>query len=215
MGVKSESDDIGDDGENNKDETKGDNVPNETSSVTEGTEAVINPTDNSNIPQADSQDAQTYYGENSTVAAAVKADTAETVTSEKETYDLLRERGFTQVSITSEYEMDGTYYEAKAISSTSGKKHPIYQAIYVSSSNEIWSLFVINGAVLANPVSYNMQSKLGVQTIISERDTIMSYDSTSNQFFETVPKSTALNVKKVEKIDAQTLDALTVQAISG
>lgn len=72
---------------------------------------------------------------------------------------------------------------------------------------------MINGSVVANPVSFNIQSELSVQVIISEKDTVTSYDSTTNKFFETIPDESVLLVITVDRIDAETLNSLTIGEI--
>ena len=66
----------------------------------------------------------------------------------------------------------------------------------------------INGYIMANPVTYNYETDSNVQTIISEKNTVMSYDATTNTFFETIPNISALNIKVVDKIDSKTLENL-------
>lgn len=61
---------------------------------------------------------------------------------------------------------------------------------------------------MAYPVSYNMQSSSNVQVMISEKDTVMSYDSRTGKFYETIPKESELIVKKVGRIDAETIENL-------
>ena len=53
------------------------------------------------------------------------------------------------------------------------------------------------------------QKESGVQVMLSEEDTITSYDSTTNKFYVNIPNADILTVKKVDKIDAETLDKLT------
>ena len=85
----------------------------------------------------------------------------------------------------------------------------MYQTYYISSSGDIWILFEINGQIVPNPFSYNEQKESGVQVMLSEEDTITSYDSTTNKFYVNIPNADILTVKKVDKIDAETLDKLT------
>lgn len=66
---------------------------------------------------------------------------------------------------------------------------------------------------MANPVSFNAESELGVQLIIAESEVISCYDSQSNMFYETIPNETELIVKVVDRIDTETLDRLTVEVI--
>ena len=44
-------------------------------------------------------------------------------------------------------------------------------------------------------------------------NTVMSYDGTTNRFYETIPNKSSLIVKTVDRIDAETLENLTIGAI--
>ena len=162
-----------------------------------------------------SPDADEYFNYNSKVIAVIDANMSNDVPTEAQTFEILTERGFTEFSITSDYTMDGTYYDAADILESSASKHPVYETYYVTGSGDVWTIIMINGRIMANPVSYNLQSNLGVQVIISETDTVTSYDSTTNQFYETLPHDSELIVKTVKTIDADTLETLTYGVIDG
>ena len=86
--------------------------------------------------------------------------------------------------------------------------------LYASESDILWNIYIINGVVAAYPVSYNLVSERDAILLITESDTVMSYDYSSNQFFETVPKESEMIVRKVEKINKETLDKLTIGGLS-
>lgn len=158
-------------------------------------------------------DAEAYYEENAKIVDVVDVNKSKDVQTEAESYEELVNRGFNQYAVSSSYSMDGDYSDAADISESSAEKHPIYETYYFTKSGDLWTIFVINGVTMANPVSYNLQSGLNVQVIVSESDTIMSYDSTTNKFFETIPDASALIVVTVERIDAETLETLTIEEI--
>lgn len=158
-------------------------------------------------------DAESYYKNNSDIIMEIDVNDSNDVLTESEACTEVTERGFEEYPITTEYSMDGVYSDATNISDNSSNKHPIYQTYYVSNSGDLWTLFVINGSVVANPVSFNIQSELSVQVIISEKDTVTSYDSTTNKFFETIPDESVLLVITVDRIDAETLNSLTIGEI--
>lgn len=162
-----------------------------------------------------SPDADDFYKQNSQIVSQVNVINSDDVQTETEICNNLAKRGFEDYPVATEYSMGGDYFEATTISKTSSEKHPIYQTNYVTSNGEVWTIFVINGSVMANPVSYNMQSSLGVQVIISESETITSYDSTTNKFYKTIPEKSALIVKVVEEINVETLENLTFGVIDG
>lgn len=163
--------------------------------------------------RVDAPDAEQYYQNNSTIITQIDANKSDDILTESETYAELTRRGFDQYPITTEYSMDGTYSDATDISNDSSDKHPIYQTYYVSDNGDLWTIFVINGSILANPVSYNLQSGRDVQVILSETDTVMSYDSTTNKFYETIPYESALVLITVDIINTETLNTLTAGEI--
>ena len=158
-------------------------------------------------------DAYAYYEQNSNIIAVIDAQASAAVLTEAETYSTLTDLGFTQFPITASYSMNGAYYDAEEITGNGSAKHPIYETYYFTSKGEVWTIFMINGAVMANPVSYNLQSNLGAQVMLSASETVMSYDSATNTFFETVPKSNALFLLIAERIDASLLEMLTIEEI--
>lgn len=175
--------------------------------------------DHGDLPQASGTfevtppDADSYFEDNATILSKIDANDSTTVTTEAETCDTLAERGLDEYPITTEYSMTGDYSEATEISQGSSTKHPTYQTYYVSKNGDVWTIFMINGAIMANPVSYNIQSDLDAQVILSESNTVMSYDGTTNRFYETIPNKSSLIVKTVDRIDAETLENLTIGAI--
>jgi hypothetical protein len=158
-------------------------------------------------------DADSYFEDNATIVSKIDANDSTTVATEAETCDTLTERGLDEYPITTEYSMAGDYSEAAEVSPGSSAKHPTYQTYYVAKNGDIWTVFIINGAIMANPVSYNVRSGLDAQVILSESNTVMSYDGTTNRFYETIPNESSLIVKTVDRIDAQTLESLTIGAI--
>lgn len=154
-------------------------------------------------------DADEYFQNNSTIISELYIIDSKEVHTEAETYKNLTDRGFGENPITTEYAMDGEYHNPIEISNTSSSKHPVYETYYISTNGDIWMLYEINGVLIANPLSYNDQSGLNVLVMISESNTITSYDSTTNKFYETILNKSELIVKTVNRIDAETLDNLT------
>ena len=112
-----------------------------------------------------------------------------------------------------QYTMDGSYTDPIDATSGSSEKHPMYTTSFVSKTGEVWTIYEINGNLMTNPVTYNLNRGSGVQVIISESKIVTSYDGTTNSFYETIPNDSALIVKVVKRIDADTLNELTVEAI--
>lgn len=159
-------------------------------------------------------DVKEYYEEKSVILDTYAVQDSSNTQTELQAKEDVIQRGLDQNEITYDYSIDGDYVgnqEAKDIKN----KHPMYQTLYISSMGDIWNIIIINGSVIANPVSYNMESELSAQTIISESEIIMGYDSENNTFYETIPKESELIVKVVDKIDSETLNSLTKEVIAG
>lgn len=157
-------------------------------------------------------DAESYFKENGEIVSTVDANDSKDVMTEKEVFNCITDRGFSELTITTDYLMNGNHIdEPIEIDGNSSEKHPAYMGQYISISGEYWSILIYNGTIMAYPLSYNLQEGIEVAAAISESDTIMSYDNMTNTFYETIPNDAVLKVIKVDKIDAQTLDKLTVK----
>ena len=156
-------------------------------------------------------DVEQYFKDNSSIVSVSSVKDSTTLLSESEAKQLLLSRGFTDYPVTTEYTIEGNIIEAFEISDTSTDKHPIYSTYYINSNNEVWVINVVEGTITASPLSYNLTYKDKTPIIVSESNEIVSYDSSSNQFYKTIPNETTMNVRCVDRIDADTLDKLTVE----
>ena len=156
-----------------------------------------------------------FYQENGEIVRIVDVNTSEDIPTEEEVMTLLSARGFADFPITFDYGMDGVYVGEEEITGDAATKHPMYQTFFISENQELWTIFVINGSVIANPVSYNLESTRTAQLLISESQEITSYDSNANKYYITIPKESAVIVRTVDKIDAETLNQLTCEEIDG
>lgn len=157
---------------------------------------------------------ENFYSENAEVIRVIDAKQSDDVMTESEAIKFFADRGFTEYPVTYEYNMDGTYITEFEAVIESNEKHPRYRTFYVSTSGEAWSIFIINGSVFANPISYNLESDLGAELLVSETEEIMSYNCTSNKFFETIPKNSVAIIKTVDLINSSKLEDLTVEVIN-
>lgn len=153
-----------------------------------------------------------YFQENSEIISKTPVYESATISTEEQTLNNYASRGFEECVVTTNYDMDGNYGEAVQVSASS-ESHPYYEAIFITSQNEIWNIMEVNGTILANPVSYNEQSTREASVLIAETDTITSYDDKNNIFYETKPYENELIVITVDRIDAETLENLTIGAI--
>ena len=90
----------------------------------------------------------------------------------------------------------------------------MYLAYYISSGGDVWTIHIINGEVFAYPASFNLDSDLQAEVIVSETNEITSYENETNTFIVTIPKETAAIVLTVDRIDSETLETLTAEEIS-
>ena len=159
-------------------------------------------------------EADKYYFNNSEVLQVIDAEKSKDLLTEKEAKMILEERGFGDYPITYNQSIDGAYCTETDIDEGSTEKHPMYQTYYKSEKGEAWVVYIINGAIFANPVSFNLQSDFVAQLLIAESETLTSYDDKANKFYVTIPYENAIIVKTADKIDADTLDSLTIEVIS-
>lgn len=159
-------------------------------------------------------DIDQYFAENSEVQQIVPVQESSDVMTEQEVYEMLKSRGFSDGSITTEYTITGDYHEPKEISADGTAKHPIYSTSYAAATGEIWNITVVNGQVMARPISYLNTVEQEQSVLFVEGETTTSYDSQGNRFFITIPHADYMIVKSVDQIDAQTLDSLIEEEIA-
>ncbi|MBQ9910069.1 MAG: hypothetical protein IJM50_00940 [Lachnospiraceae bacterium] len=154
-----------------------------------------------------------YFWDNATVYEMIEIDDSKEVLKADNTISLLNDRGFGTYPVTYEYSVDGDYLGEVRAGEGSGEKSPMFQTYYISSGKEVWTVFVINGQLFANPVSYNLQSTLSAPMVISESELLTSYDYSDNLYLVLAPDSSTAIVKTVKEINAETLDKLTIEEI--
>ena len=157
-------------------------------------------------------EADQYYEDNSEILEIIDVKESPDVPTEAEVKNILAERGFTDCSITYEYTMEGEYVDAE-ISESTTEKRPMYMTTYLAASGDLWAIYVINGEVIANPVSCNLELLLDAQILISESGTLTSYDDETGKFYVTIPHENVVIMKTIDRIDAETLDSLTIEEV--
>lgn len=159
-------------------------------------------------------EADEYFWSTSDVIEVIPAEQSVDVLTEVDVINLLKARGFDDYPVTYEHTITGQYVEETEISQATVAKHPLYYTFYVSANRELWLIYVVNGMVMANPISFNMQSTLAAEVMVSESETVTSYNNDSNQFYVNIPHESTVIVKTIDRIDAETLDELTVEEIN-
>ena len=158
-------------------------------------------------------DAEEYYNSHSKVVETIKVEESSSIKTVAEAMNLLSTKGFDSSQARAKYSIEGEFIDT-SITQGSNKKYPIYEVQYISKSNEMWTITVVDEFVMAFPVSFNLQSKLDAELIVSEHEFIMSYDEYSNKFFKNIPYETTAHIKVVDRIDATALDTLTIEVLN-
>lgn len=159
------------------------------------------------VPEVPVVDADEYYNDNSTVISVVSAETSPLVHTESEAIAAFKERGFENYPVTAYYDMSGEFDDSIELSESSTVKHPMYEVTFRTESGNIWTVYDINGSFFAYPASYNYASENEAKVIVSESERTISYDGVTNRFYETIPNSSVMIVKAVDRINAETLEA--------
>lgn len=155
------------------------------------------------------ENADAYYGYYTDVVSVSPADKS-SAPSGKEIVKELCNRGFDTDSVITNYDQDGSLSEENTyITDQTTEKYPLYKFRYTSESDVLWTVYVINGNYYAWPAIYNLESEREIPIIISETENIVSFDSTTNRYYETKPHKDVINVIKIDKIDKVTLDQYT------
>ena len=166
----------------------------------------------SHISNHDIKDAEKYYKETSEIIE-IKDVTPQDMFSESEIIDFLKEKGFSDISIVYEYSASGDYIEEHEVEVGSNDKHPTFKATYTTKDGNYWLLDMIGKNIMATPISYIYEKELSVPVVLSENEYIYSFFSKSNTYFVTTPHDDVMNLKRLEKIDRATLDALTSEEL--
>ena len=158
-------------------------------------------------------DVETYYEATSTIIRKTGVPESTEIQTAAEISSEFIGRGFEEFEITSDYSIDGAYLDSTVISEDSQSEHPMFDTYYITGRGELWTITSINGSVTAYPVSYNMERNNAVEVILSESKSLVCYDCDENQFYEVIPDEDYLIVKVVDRINAETLEMLTFEAI--
>ena len=159
------------------------------------------------------EDVEAFFKENAEILAINGVNESKNVKSEQEVSKIFSERGFSDTLITAEYTMNGDFKEKTEIDDSAQTKHPMYQTSFHSSGDIYWVITVVDSTITANPVSYNLENYDKAELIVAETESITSYDSGTNKFYEVIPKESTAIIKIVDRIDRDTLDKITIGGI--
>ncbi len=166
---------------------------------------------NNRTSEEEKTDAITYYNKYSKVINKVSLEESTDMMSEEEAYDLFQNYGFAECVIISEYTETGEYTEPTEIIPFSSNKHPVYRSDYVDEKGNIFEIYLIDGCLMANPVSFNSKSEDNIKMVVSTAETLKSYDNETKTFYETMPGNSMIRVWEVTDSYIKTLEKLTFE----
>ena len=158
-------------------------------------------------------DAEAYLNDVGEVLNKTQVEESKSVSTEAEIIRDLESSGFDQYPVTASYSIDGLYLTEIEVSDSSSEKHPSYETYYITEQGNLWEISETNGIVMAVPVTYNLEYAQTTPVVFTETGTIMSYDSATNCFFEVIPDPEVMTVKKMEVINAETIEKMTMEEI--
>ena len=156
-------------------------------------------------------DSLTYYDRYSKIINKVSMEKYTDMMSEEEAYNLFQSYGFTDCIIISEYTETGEYSGPNEVIPFSSVKHPVYRSDYVDEKGNIFELYLIGGCLMTNPVSYNSKVNSNIKVVVSSADTLISFDSRTKTFYETLPKNSILKIEKASDAYIETLENLIIE----
>lgn len=154
-----------------------------------------------------------FYGHDAKVVSSIPAKDFDGITTPSEVKKRIDDLGFAGYQVIACYSMDGEYLGEDTIIDYDDVPRPTYDIEYTTAAGDYWVIYICGDQIMANPVTYNLQSSREVRVIISEKDTLTSYSGDDNTFYEIIPSDTEVLVLTVEKIDAETLEGLTKEAL--
>ncbi len=151
-------------------------------------------------------EAEAYLAKQGSVSGPESAQNA-VLRTETEAVREFAARGFGAVEITTCYDAEGAYYDERVIVGGT-EKHPYYKGIYRTPDEVLWTVTLMGDVFYADPISYNGEERWSAPHVLSDTGTYRTYDGKANAFFTVTPDPAALFVKRVDRIDAETLDEM-------
>jgi hypothetical protein len=159
-----------------------------------------------------------YEDYNGTEVIVVSSENVEESKNNKSTADVqaeLKDRGFESLLISATYNINGDFDFEYSQNNDIEALHPTYDMVYNNPDNgDQWFIYCYGGQFFAFPITYNQNSGKDVYIVVSEKNSIMSYDCETNTYNEIIPKETDLIIRKVDRIDKKTLDSMTLEVLN-
>ena len=154
-----------------------------------------------------------YFGYDAKIISSTPAKEFKNISTPSEAKDKLNELGFENYKVITSYSIEGEYLGENTVKDDDIEQHPTYDIQYVTPSGDLWIIYIYGDQIMANPASYNIQSSRNVRILISEKETLTSYNSKENCFYEIIPAETELFLFTVDTIDAETINGFTTEAL--
>jgi len=151
--------------------------------------------------------AEEYLADLGSVASRQPVRSSDLLT-EAEALRAFAARGFEGMPVTAPYDPEGNYLGEREISPDGKEKHPYYSAYFLNSDEELWALTLMGDGFYAEPVTYNSNRNYGGPFVLSETGEYVTYDGKENVFLTLTPKEEGLQLKRIGRIDAETLEEL-------
>ena len=145
-----------------------------------------------------------------TILETIPVSEADGLSSVEALEEELRGRGFEEFGVTAPYGLSGELLDDPSDVGVDDT-YPLYVVDYVAGGGERWTILVCDGAYMANPVF--MYGSHWPQVLLVEDDCVTSYDSSTDMFYRSVPGERELDVRKVGRIDAETIEALDAEGV--
>lgn len=137
--------------------------------------------------------------QNSDISNYFSAAESENVQSEKVVLEYLNGKGFNN-EIVYDYSINGEKVDLASVANESDELHPAYYTYYVSTNNDTWNVYTVNGEIYANNHKNNIT--------LTEKDYVTIYDNESNEFVELIPNGETPTIIKTDNINSGVLDSL-------
>lgn len=157
-----------------------------------------------------SVDVKAAYLEDNELLTVIPFENSRTAFTEEEAAREFAARGF--LDLEKAYTSDANGGEP-LFSETSSTRYPVYSAVYVSTSGVYWFIQMVNGAMYAYPISYNLEHTDQAEICYSESEKLMVYYAEKNQILELTPKESGTRLRVINRIDAARLEQLTNEVI--
>ena len=156
--------------------------------------------------------AEEYLSELGSISGR-KSASAAALRTEAEALREYAARGFADAELTACFDVNGGYLGEQPVSG-GREKHPGYAAIYRTPDGVFWNVVLTADRFFAHPLSYNAEGRWSAPHVLAETGDFLSYDDETNTFYTVEPDAAGLVVKRVGRIDAATLDAMSAQEVN-